>query len=218
MFAGIDFAREPAFIAPWIFTSGIAGFFKPEPDMMRYRKPILIGLIALIAVFFGIKIARAVYPLIVKARLNHAISKIEPWTISTSYSDAAWKKLVNAAKRFQSADPKLAKQVIANRIKTASANPNQLAIEQGKIFLLSRVVFDLPGNGSQRIPGAGWERGQTDVNPDGTINAAWPVVWNGGKPSLASGRVGNAGSYSATNEFEFLRFRYKYRDLSTFGG
>jgi hypothetical protein len=188
------------------------------PDMMRYRKPILAGLIALIVVFFGIKIVRAIYPVIVKARLNHAIGKIEPWTISTSYSDAAWKKLVNAAERFQNANPKLAKQVIANRIKNASAKPNQLAVEQGKIFLLSRVVFDLPENGSQRIPGAEWERGQTDVNPDGTINVAWPIVWNHGKPSLASGRIGDAGAYSATNEYEFLRFRYKYRDLSTFEG
>jgi hypothetical protein len=186
--------------------------------MYRHRKAIIISIAALLALFIGIKVVKAIYPAFAKAQLQRKVGKMEPWTASTSYSDAGWKQLIKTAKAFQTADPKIADAALNDYVAKAASDPNQLAIEQGKVFLLLRVMFDVPETDGQRVPSALWERRNSDVNPDGTINQAWPLVWNGGKPRLVAGRQGSAGSaYSVRNEYSFMRFRYKYRDLSKAG-
>jgi hypothetical protein len=185
--------------------------------MSQPRKLIVYGVLALVALFVGIKIVRAIAPVVAKARLKSNLAKIEPWAASTNYSEAGWQQLIKTARRIQNTDPQIVDEAFEEYLKPFTNNPTQLVVEQGKIYLLLRVVFDAPENGAQRIPSAQWDRGGTDLNPDDTINEAWPVIWNGGKPRLAAGRFGSPGSYSVKNEYSFMRFRYKYRELSKAG-
>ena len=138
------------------------------------------------------------HPAWTRHRLKSQVSKIEPWTATTDYSDNGWKQLIKTARSFQKADRTVAAEALTGYLEKFANDPNQLSIEQGKVYLLVRVVFNAPERGSARIPFAQWERGNTDVNPDGTFNQAWPIMWNDGKPRLVAGRQGSAGPASAT--------------------
>src|SRR4030095_6367121 len=94
--------------------------------------------------------------------------------------------------------------------------PELLAVEQGKVFLLLRVIFDLPehAEAGRKFSFADWTRARTDENSDGTVNLAWPISFASGTPRLVAGREGNAGSYSPRNEYTFLRYQFPMRDLS----
>jgi hypothetical protein len=183
-------------------------------DMFPGRKVILYTFLALVALFVTVKIVRALHPVWVKHRLERMLGKIEPWTESASYSEAGWRHLIKTARAFQKADPKLASEALENHAQKHSGDPNRLAVEQGKLFLLMRMVFEVPENAPQRIPSATWHRGQSDINPDGTFNLAWPLTFQGGNPRLLSGRQGSPGPYSARNEYSYMRYQYEPRDLS----
>jgi hypothetical protein len=152
-----------------------------------------------------------------KWKLKRQVRKIEPWTASTNYSAAGWMQLVKTAQSFQNVPPALAAETLNELLKRYAGKSDQLSVEQGRVFLLIRAVFDLPENGSsgQRRTFASWARGRSDLNPDGTVNLAWPLSWSQDKPRLVAGCEGAAGNdYSAGDEFAFLRYRFKYRDLS----
>jgi len=152
-----------------------------------------------------------------KWKLKRQVRKIEPWTSSTNYSVAGWTQLVRTAKAFQNVTPGLAGETLNEHLKVYAGKPDQLSTEQGKVFLLLRVIFELPENASsgQRLTFAGWARGRSDLNPDGTVNLSWPLSWSQGKPRLVSGCEGTAGSnYSVADEYVFLRYKFNYRKLS----
>ena len=152
-----------------------------------------------------------------KWKLKRQVRKIEPWTASTNYSAAGWTQLAKTARAFQNVTSKLAAETLNEHLKHCAGKPDQLSVEQGKVFLLLRAVFDLPENASagQRLTFASWARGRSGLNPDGTVNLAWPLSWSQGKPRLVAGCEGAAGgSYSARDEYAFLRYKFKYRDLA----
>ena len=152
-----------------------------------------------------------------KWKLKRQIQKIEPWTASTNYSTGGWEQLVKTAKAFQNTTPKVAADTLNDYLRRYARNPNQLPAEQGKVFLLLRIVFELPASApvGQRLTFASWTRGRSDLNKDGTINLSWPLSWDQGKPRLVAGCEGTAGSgYSAGDEFASLRYKFKYRDLA----
>lgn len=183
--------------------------------MQSQRKWILYAVASLLLVFIVVKAVHAISPVVAKARLKSRIAKLEPWTATTNYSAGGWKQLIKTARAFQQADPKIADAALEAYFKNVGGDPVRLDAEQGKAFLLFRVIFDIPENAPQRIPGPLWERGFSDINPDGTVNQAWPIRWNGGQPQLVAGRQGVAGgAYSPRNEYSFMRFRHKSRDLS----
>jgi hypothetical protein len=118
---------------------------------------------------------------------------------------------------IQRADPRLSGESLADYLQGYANRPDQLAAEQGKVFLLLRVMFELPENAppQQRLAFAGWTRGRSGLNEDGTVNLAWPVSWKQGQPRLVAGREGSAGSgYSVREDFAYLRYHFRYRDLS----
>lgn len=90
-----------------------------------------------------------------------------------------------------------------------------------KLYLLIRVVFYLPEHAPKEEKWSyfgHWLRFQTEYNSDGTINQAWPIMWNKGNPCLISGCLGiqGFGRYSAADEFLYLRNKCLFRDLSSF--
>ena len=178
---------------------------------------IFYGVTALLVVWIGGCLVKHGQPAYAKWKLKRLVQKIEPWTTSTNYSAEGWKQLAKAAKAFQNASPKLAGETLNDYLRGCARNPGQLPAEQGKVFLLLRVVFDLPANApaGQRLTFANWTRGRSDLNKDGTINLSWPLFWDQGKPRLVAGCQGAAGSgYSAGDEFAHLRYKFKYRDLA----
>jgi len=100
--------------------------------------------------------------------------------------------------------------------------------DDGKLLLLMRTVFDLPERApvGQKVNFFGWtipaknvSNGKviySDENRDGTINIAWPIVWNGGKPKLLSGETSLQGVvdvYNVLGEYKYFRARYTMRNL-----
>jgi hypothetical protein len=60
----------------------------------------------------------------------------------------------------------------------------------------------------------GWLTMGTYINPDGTINVAWPVHWNNGQPALVTPFAGAQGHrYDAAEDFSYLREKYPMRKL-----
>lgn len=177
-----------------------------------------IGVILLL--WIGGCVVQQAGPAYSKWRLKQTIASIVPWPAAASdYKPADWQKLVNAARALQKADSTLATRLISERLEKSSDKPGELADDQTRIFLLMRMTFNLPQKSQQ--PGQfgfeQWSRNNTDINPDGTANMAWPILWNDGKPQLAAGRPGKlAGPFDAKNEFTLLRFKYPQRDLKTF--
>jgi hypothetical protein len=183
--------------------------------MANPKKIIIYGVVSLVALFIVVKTFKAVHPAWTRHRLKSQISRIEPWTSSTNYSDNGWQQLSKAARAFQKADRTIAEEALTGYVQKYANDPNQLPVEQGKVYLLVRMIFEAPERGGTRIPFAQWERGNSDVNPDGTINQGWPLSWSQGKPRLVAGREGNAGpAYSIATEYDYFRYNFKPRDLS----
>jgi hypothetical protein len=139
------------------------------------------------------------------------------------YRPEHWAALVLAAKAVQDSDPNSVERALAawqeNR---AEGLPHTTQVET-KVYLLMRVVFDLPERAParDRYGFGGWLHDmpteEPPVNPDGTVNLAWPVSWRSGDPRLVAGFQGLEGQpYDAVAEYRYLNARYKPRDLSSF--
>jgi len=183
--------------------------------MMKKPKILVYAALALVLLFLGPCTVRHLRPAFAKYQLKRAINKIEPWTASTNYGPAGWKQLVAAAKKYQTSAPELANVTVGELLEKNAGQPG-LAVLQAKVFLLQRMVFELPENSpGQPMISANYFRGRTDINPDGTFNLAWPISLGAGPPRLVSGCDGLAGeNYSPQKEFNYLRFHFKYRDLA----
>jgi hypothetical protein len=183
--------------------------------MPRLRKIVIYAAI-LLAVYLVLSwTGKRIMPIYARHKVKQAVKSIEPWPSSTNYTEAGWSRLIAAARVVQKAEPRLADEALVDYLSGFQQEPNQLDIEQGKVFLLLRAVFDLPEHSTAgRLTFDNWARGQTDVNPDGSFNLSWPLAWQNGQPHLVSGNSGSAGTYSVRNEYTYLRYHFRYRDLS----
>jgi hypothetical protein len=183
--------------------------------MPRLRKIVIYAAIVLVAYLVLSWLGKRLMPVYARHRVQHAVKNIEPWPSSTNYTEAGWARLTAAARIVQKTEPRLADEALVDYLAGFQQELNQLAIEQGKVFLLMRTVFDLPDHSTAgRLTFDNWARGNTDANPDGSVNLSWPLSWQQGQPRLVSGCSGSPGTYSVRNEYTFLRYHYKYRDLS----
>ena len=183
--------------------------------MPNTKKIIIYSVIALVALFVVVKLIKIAHPAWTRYRLKSMVAKMEPWTATPDYSEAGWKQAVKTAKAFQKVDYVLATEALTGYLAQYANDADRLTEAQGKAFLLLRVIFEAPESGGARLPFAQWERGQTDVNQNGSLNLAWPLMWNEGRPRLVAGRQGTAGStYSIATEYDYFRYNFKPRDLS----
>src|SRR5262249_54074683 len=142
-------------------------------------------------------LGKRLMPVYARHRVQHAVKNIEPWPASTNYSEGGRARLIAAARGVQETEPRLADEALNDYLAGFQAEPNQLAIEQGKVFLLLRAVFDLPEHSTAgRLTFDNWVRGNADANPDGSVNLSWPLTWQQGRPWLVSGCSGSPGTYS----------------------
>ena len=87
--------------------------------------------------------------------------------------------------------------------------------DETRLFLLQRVVFDLPESApeSERRPFKGWVNWPAP-GLDGTVSIAWPISWSGGRPALVDPYVGSEGRpYDAAAEYRHFRENYSLRAL-----
>jgi hypothetical protein len=151
--------------------------------------------------------------------LAQLISSIRPWSASGAYSDSDWERLVQVAVTFQQALPAVATEGFKIFSLQNTNNFHNDYLEDSKAFLLLRMMFDLPEHATARSGGPGWLTSRGEVNSDGTVNLAWPVVWNNGQPSLASGYLGYEGfSYDPKSDYLFFNSRFAKRALGSFKG
>ena len=131
-------------------------------------------------------------------------------------------QLVVLARRLQSISPDLVeKRLFESRNHFENYSDAQLSNDR-KLYLLIRVIFDLPENASKNdsFKTGGWITMHTDINNDGTFNLAWPIKWKDGSPVLVSGYQGieSLGRYDASIEYHYLRSKYRMRNLFSFPG
>src|SRR5690348_6681612 len=118
--------------------------------MANPKKIIIYAVLVLVALFVVVKVFKAVHPAWTRHRLKSQVSKIEPWTSSPNYSDAGWKQLITTARSFQKADRTIASEALTAYLEKFANDPNQLPVEQGKVYLLVRVIFNAPERGTAR--------------------------------------------------------------------
>jgi hypothetical protein len=147
------------------------------------------------------------------------LEAIEAWPASsTNYSRAAWQRLAEAAKEFQSDDPRSVEKALAKFQRTGFAGQRE---NPGKLLLLMRIVFDVPDSSpiNQIHMFAGWVTHGTEFKSDRSANLAWPLKWNNGDPYLVCGFLGIQGidaQYNAAEEFNYFLGKYPLRDLSNY--
>jgi hypothetical protein len=180
------------------------------------KKILTYAVVAIAVIWIGGCIIKRQRPVYVKWKLKRALEAVEPWTASTNYSAEGWTRLVRAAKTLQKTDPVLAGDALGEFMKAGGVTPELLATKQAKAFLVFRTAFDLSEHAPEgkKFSFADWVRARTDVNADGTVNLAWPLSFEAGPPRLVAGREGSPGTYSARDEYDFIRYKFTPRDLS----
>jgi len=85
-----------------------------------------------------------------------------------------------------------------------------------------RTVFDLPEsvpkNGKEWPNRHSWvTSGVEPIDSSDTVNLAWPIKWNSGRPELLVELLGLQGQrYDAAKEYAYYKQKYRFRDLSSF--
>jgi hypothetical protein len=182
--------------------------------MPKIPRLVVLAAIGIAALLLLLWIFSRLQPLWSQQGLKSAIRKLEPWGTSTNYPVAGWQRLAGASKQLRATPPALVEKVLGSLATGPDAAANQL-----KCFLLLRFAFDLPENGAaaDRAPSRPELAAPGETGPDGSVNLAWPIVWNGGRPQLAAGSQGALDpGYSAAQDYTFLRYKAKYRDLASF--
>ncbi len=149
-------------------------------------------------------------------KLESAIRSLEPWGVTTNYSDAAWKKAIDVAKLLQKSSPEEVVQALDHIMKVGSIEGNHQILEERKIVLLLRVMFDTGAKRGQADwrTFRGWAGDTGRKNLDGAPNIGWPVAWSDGHPQLLSGYEGACGPpYLASDEYRHFLATYPMRTL-----
>src|SRR5262245_46500088 len=102
----------------------------------KRTKLITYAVVAVLVVWIGGCVFNRASPALAKWSFKRQIHKIEPWPAKTNYSAAAWRQLLNAARKLKTADSSLAADALSEDLAACAGDATQLAAEEGKIFLL----------------------------------------------------------------------------------
>jgi hypothetical protein len=116
------------------------------------------------------------------------------------YISSDWSNLVSAAIVLQQCDSTSVEKVF-NEWEACQIHDLDCGYLTGTKFnLVMRIVFEVP-----------------DTNETSSWDSAWPIDWNGGKPTLQPGPTSyNGRVFPASAGFKYFKSKYKYRDLSKF--
>jgi hypothetical protein len=148
-------------------------------------------------------------------RLAAALRRLAPWPPDRQLSPEEWGSYIEAARLVQQTPPDAVERALLGFLDESTGAGS--AENESPLFLLMRVVFDLPERrpaGDRRVF-KGWINWPA---PDagGSVNLAWPVTWQAGRPSLAAPFAGADGSrYGALEEYRHLLAHFPFRPHST---
>lgn len=141
---------------------------------------------------------------------------LKPWPADTSFSSKDWENYIRVARRVQSTEPNEIKKSIYSFLTSQGIPDDTIEENYTKIFLLLRVVFDLPEDAPEETLRSfvGWSNWSEAVIGEKRINLSWPISWAWPKPKLVSGCFGREGvPYFAVEEYEYLLNTFPYRKL-----
>ena len=138
------------------------------------------------------------------------------WPIEhRSFHATEWQHFVDTAALIQRCRADDVREALAKFVSEVTTNrPPGPGAPESKVFLLLRVVFDLPDDAPivERRSYVGWMNWPDGDN--GRVNLAWPIEWNEGRPRLIDRCVGRVGGpYDAPAEYEYFLAKYRFRDL-----
>jgi hypothetical protein len=190
---------------------------KAEPMNLK-KRPLVAGLCTF-TWWVWAAVGQTNLPKLSSTELAALLSAVHPIAAdgSTNYSTEHWARILAAAQKVQDSDTD---SVEASLRQYAVQNPDLPLLQDTKLLLLLRVVFDVPEAAPPSTRGkdpafGGWFTMGTDINEDGSVNLAWPISWRRGQPALVSGFVGLQGKrFDASAEYRFFKERYPYRKLA----
>lgn len=145
--------------------------------------------------------------------LVEAFATLAPWPADGDLSPQEWDRYCAVAAAVQGAEPDDVERALADFLDRRKGFEG--AADETRLFLLMRVVFDLPETApaEQRRSFKGWVNWPPPA-PDGTVSLAWPLTWAGGRPALVDPYEGSEGGrYAAVEEHRHLRDRFPFRAL-----
>ena len=146
------------------------------------------------------------------------VESIQAWpSASRAYSEESWRQIVSSALVLQKWNHGAVQSALETYQKSYSNDPEAAVTNDGKLYLLMRVMFELPQKATpQEARLWNWVTHRTQYNADGTVNAGWPIRWVQGRPELISGYEGRQGfsAYNAAAEFADFYRNYPYRRLT----
>lgn len=151
-------------------------------------------------------------------RLNCMLAGARAWPSlgQSDYDVRDWCALLRIAHVVQSADPMIAADAL-DRVVAQSAGMSDQVDMESKLYLLIRLVFELPtqvSNGPRPIFKI-WIGDPASATVGANDNPNWPVEWQSGQPRLIARRAGSAGKpYGARGEYLYFLEKYHFRDLS----
>jgi hypothetical protein len=196
---------------------------------MKIRPSSLISNISLLLLLCSVSITYGqATNKINEKQLKSLLASISVWPShfpdSNGVPYSSWKQLIAVAKDLQNREPdSLVRSFHSLQGDAPIAVPLRDATKKletdRKLFILLRVIFELPEsiplNESERS--GGWVTGRSEVNADGTINMAWPLQWNQGRPKFVCGFCGLQGPrFDASAEYNYFRERFPMRNLSQY--
>jgi hypothetical protein len=143
--------------------------------------------------------------------LTAAFRTLAPWTQADDLSSAEWDRYLSVAGEVARADPADVEPALAEFLGERSGF--EAAEDETRLFLLLRVVFDLPEQApeSERRSFKGWVN-WPPPDADGNVSLSWPITWDAGRPTLVAPYEGSEGRpYNAVGEYRHFLERFPFR-------
>jgi hypothetical protein len=145
--------------------------------------------------------------------LKSSFDSLRTWTQRDAFSPEDWANYIKVAKLVQETEPEIVETALDQFVKAATLEPFTGYESESKVFLLMRVVFELPEIGPEQSRAmfkvwTNWP--QADMQ--GNVSLTWPITWRSGRPELMAGYEGSEGKpYPAAAEYRYLRDHFSYR-------
>jgi hypothetical protein len=149
-------------------------------------------------------------------QLLESFDLLVPWTTPDDFKPKDWEVYVRVARMVQGSAPGAVKSALADFMNKAVNEEYKGYESESKLFLLMRIVFDLPERApaKARFSFKGWEN-WPEPDEKGYVNLAWPISWKDNLPKLEASYKGSMGQpYGAVEEYQYLLDHFPYRSLT----
>jgi hypothetical protein len=151
---------------------------------------------------------------LVLSTLTDGFRALAAWPAEGDLPPEEWERYIATAAEFQRAEPTEIEAALDEFLRERSGL--EAARDETRLFLLQRVVFDLPEKApeSERRPFKGWTNWPAP-DADGNVSIAWPITWRDGRPALVAPYEGSEGRpYNAVGEYRHFLEHYPLRALA----